>query len=87
VGRRAASYNHGLEAHTTLGRPPRTPGLSRDSCFCIPAGGPSRTRRPERTPPASGKQGLEAPFQNNYIPVTIGRGLVGLMPYRRLGAA
>jgi len=47
VGRRAASYNHGLEAHTTVGRPHGHPGLSRDLCISIPTGVHSHTRKPE----------------------------------------
>jgi hypothetical protein len=38
VGRRAASYNHGFETHTTFGRPHGHPGLSRDLCISIPTG-------------------------------------------------
>lgn len=49
VGRRAASYNNGLAAHTTFGRPRGHPGLSRDLCISIPTGVHSHARKPEET--------------------------------------
>ena len=69
VGRRAASYNHGLAAHSTVGRPhglPASPGTP--TCVSPPGAlpEPGSLRKPLRSPRSKVRK---TPFQKNYIPV------------------